>query len=152
MYSEAEPKEGMMSQESTLKRTSTIGRDLHVMLVEDEPVELEIYRQKFASWDIPMQLTSAENGINALLKLNQVSPDLIITDLNMPIMDGFQMMRMLHQSIRSQNTLFVVVTGVPLDEVRLRDDFPPGVTLVSKPVDFASLEQIVRDRADGITC
>ena len=137
-----------MFRQTTLKKppTSGSGRDLHITLVEDEPVELEIYRQKFASWDIPMQLTSAENGINALLKLGQTPPDLVVTDLKMPFMDGFQMMRMLHQSIRSKNTRFVVITSLPLDEVQQRDDFPPGVMLISKPVDFAQLEQIVRDR------
>lgn len=135
----------------TLEKMPVTGRHLRIILVEDEPVELQIYRQKFASWNIPMQLTSAENGVNALLKISQTPPDLVITDLNMPIMDGFQMLRMLRQSIRSQGTHFVVITGLPLDEVRQRHDFPPNVTLISKPVDFAQLEQVVRDKAGELS-
>lgn len=140
-----------MNPHRTPIKAPTFSGDLHIILVEDEPVELEIYRQKFASWDIPMQLTSVVNGINALLTARQTPPDLVITDLNMPIMNGFQMLRIFHQSIHSHNTQFVVITGLPLDEVRQREDFPPGVTLISKPVDFAQLEQIIRDRADEVS-
>jgi CheY-like chemotaxis protein len=132
------------------KNSANTERKLRITLVEDEPVEREIYRQKFASWDIPMTLTVAENGINALLKVSQTPPDLVITDLNMPIMDGFQMLRMFYQSIHSKNTHFVVITGLPLDEVQQRKDFPPSVTLLSKPVDFVHLEKIMREKADSL--
>jgi two-component system capsular synthesis sensor histidine kinase RcsC len=148
--SDKQAREGPLFMKNTPENNAITDRELQITLVEDEPVELEIYRQKFASWGIPMKVTSAENGINALLRVSQSPPDLVITDLSMPIMDGFQMLRMFHQSIRSQNTHFVVITGLSLDEVRQRDDFPPGVTLLGKPVDFAQLEQIVRSRAEAL--
>ena len=140
----------MFSQASP-QAQSTANRKLHVLLVEDEPVQLEIYRQKLASWDIPMEVTSADNGINALLKLGQTPPDIVITDLNMPLMDGFQMLRMMFQSIRSQNSTFVVITGIPLDEVRQQGTLPIEVPLMSKPVDYEKLEKIVREKVDELS-
>lgn len=140
----------MFSQTSPQTQPTT-KRKLNVLLVEDEPVQLEIYRQKLASWDIPMDVISADNGINALLKLGQTPPDIVITDLNMPLMDGFQMLRMMFQSIRSQKSHFIVITGLPLDEVRQQGTLPTEVTLMGKPVDFDKLEKIVRDKVDELS-
>lgn len=140
-----------MFSKTSLQAQSTNSHKLRILLVEDEPVQLEIYRQKLASWDIPMDVTSADNGINALLKLGQIPPDIVITDLNMPLMDGFQMLRMMLQSIRSQNTCFIVITGLPLDAVRQQGSLPEDVTLMGKPVDFIQLEKIVRGKIDDLS-
>jgi YesN/AraC family two-component response regulator len=98
-----------------------------------------------------MDVISADNGINALLKLGQTPPDIVITDLNMPLMDGFQMLRMMLQSIRSQKSHFIVITGLPLDEVRQQGSLPVDVTLMGKPVDFDKLEKTVRDKVDELS-
>jgi CheY-like chemotaxis protein len=124
---------------------------LHILLVEDEPVQLEIYRQKLASWNIPLQLVTADNGINALLKQGQTPPDLVITDLDMPVMDGFQMMRMLQQSSSLQSSHFIVITALPLDQVQQQGNFPADVTLMAKPVDFGLLEKIIRERLNSLS-
>jgi CheY-like chemotaxis protein len=60
-----------------------------VLIVDDEPSVRESLGLLLTSvgYDVAM----AENGVGALLQLNQTVPDLIVTDLNMPQMSGMEL-------------------------------------------------------------
>ena len=71
-----------------------------ILVVDDEPRIRESLASllMFAGYDV----ATAENGANALLHLNRVLPDLIVTDLNMPHMSGVELIshvRSCHPSI-----------------------------------------------------
>ena len=124
---------------------------LQVMVVEDEPELLRLFSLVIGGWDLPLNLTAAGNGFEALLLMGQNCPDLLVTDLNMPGMDGFKMIA----SLRGVSPAFdgmeiVVVTALSPEEIKNRGGLPDGVRVFHKPVPFDEIESLVRARIDSL--
>jgi excisionase family DNA binding protein len=120
---------------------------LRLMVVEDEPELLRLLTMVISGWELPLVVTAATNGFEALLRMGQDCPDLLITDLNMPGMDGFKMIASLRSVGRAFDDLeIVVVTALTPEEIIHRGGLPAGVRVFHKPVPFDELEALVRDR------
>ncbi len=84
-----------------------------ILVVDDEP-DLEVlirqkFREKIASSEF--LFTFAGNGIEALEKLeNDESIEIVLTDINMPKMDGYEVIRQLRQNPRHKTTPILVLT------------------------------------------
>src|SRR6185369_8426915 len=66
-------------------------RRMRILVVEDDPDLLKLFCMVIEGWDVPVELNTATNGFEALLRIGDQCPDLLLTDLNMPGMDGFRM-------------------------------------------------------------
>lgn len=67
----------------------------YVLLVEDNPGDIRLVREAFAHGPVSLQLTVAEDGLEALTLLQRAGrkPDLILLDLNLPALDGRSVLR-----------------------------------------------------------
>lgn len=122
---------------------------LKVMLVEDEPEQRKLMAMMIQAWDLPLTLSTANDGFEALLRMGQDCPDLLITDLSMPGMDGFRMvsaLRALGESYRAMD--IVVVTALSPADISTRGGLPADVRTFFKPVPYDDLEQVVRERIE----
>jgi YesN/AraC family two-component response regulator len=63
------------------------------MIVDDDPKIRELLRRVLTA----VEVTEAANGKEALLKVSQRQPDLVITDIKMPEMDGFTLLAHLRE-------------------------------------------------------
>ena len=86
--------------------------DGHVLLVEDDPVLREIMTRMIEHEKYPV--TVAENGLRALELVKQNLPKLIVLDIMMPVMDGFQFLGELRQRKEWENIPVVVLTAKTL--------------------------------------
>lgn len=112
-----------------------------VLVVEDDPVARELYRLRFSDWQFPATLLLAENGFEGLLLAGRHAPDLIISDLSMPGMDGVKMIHHLRQ--QASPGVIIVVTGLTAAEIESRGGLPPDIPVYPKPVSFAALRSVV---------
>jgi len=124
---------------------AALTRPLRVLVVEDDENLLRLYKVRLSAWPGAPVVSLADNGVTGLLMLGRSNPDLLITDLDMPGMDGFNMLRVLHQTPEMRNTTIVVVTGLDGDEVVRRGGVPEGVEVLSKPIPFGRLENIAAE-------
>jgi len=115
-----------------------------VLVVEDEASLRELYRLKFKSWNMPIKMLTATNGYEALLLIGRDRPDLLLTDLSMPAMDGFRMLRTLTAAPDFEDLDIIVVTALDEEEIEDRGGLPPGIEVFRKPVPFADLEDCIR--------
>lgn len=120
------------------------GQTYTVLVVEDEASLRELYKLKLSSWGLPMEILMAGNGYEALLAIGRRQPDLLLTDLSMPAMDGFRMLRTLRSSPDHQDLEIIVVTALDEDEIEDRGGLPSGIRVFRKPVPFAALEAHIR--------
>jgi CheY-like chemotaxis protein len=74
--------------------------------------------------------------------MGRSSPDLLVTDLHMPGMDGFNMLRVLRRAPEMAHTTIVVASGLDAAEISQRGGIPPGIELLPKPVPFDRLLEI----------
>jgi len=119
-----------------------VKRRLRVMVVEDDMSLLRLYQVQIARWPMAPELTCMHSAVSALLAMGQRYPDLLITDLHMPGMDGFHMLRELRKSVEADKTTIVAVTGLDDDDIALRGGLPDGVQTLRKPVPFERLLEI----------
>lgn len=129
-------------------RTESRGA-FRVMVVEDDPALQMLFAMTLTSWDFAVEVEVADNGFSALLKIGQRAPDLLITDLNMPGMDGFAMIRHLRQAAPWQALPIVVVSALGGREIESRGGLPADIRRFGKPVPFDQLEQLIRSAAGG---
>ena len=66
---------------------------IKVMLVEDSPVALGLYKRLLESSPDVEIVGTAGNGAEAVNMISQVQPEVMITDLHMPQMDGFELIK-----------------------------------------------------------
>jgi excisionase family DNA binding protein len=129
--------------------TVTDDTPFSILVVEDEPDIMKLYQLSIESWGLPSEVRTASNGIEGLLRIGQLRPDVLITDLLMPNMDGLEMIRMLHSDPEYRTMTIIVVTALSPDEVQERGGLPGNVTLFTKPIPFEKIETIVREQFDS---
>lgn len=115
-----------------------------ILVVEDEPALLRLFKLQFDGWKLPVELVTATNGFEGLIRIGERHPDLLISDLNMPGMDGFRMIRQLRSSPDYKDLQIVVVTALGKQDIADRGGLPKDVRVFTKPVPFSELERIVR--------
>lgn len=66
---------------------------IKVLLVEDSPVAIELYKRMLESSPEIQVIGVANDGVQALSMLPQLQPQVLCTDLQMPNMDGFELIK-----------------------------------------------------------
>ena len=118
---------------------------IRMLVVEDDPILLRLTTQVIKAWRLPVVLSTATSGFEALVRIGETRPDVVVTDLRMPGMDGFQMLRMLKRPGSGYESLkVVVVSALGAKEVADQGGLPPGVVFLGKPVHYGELEALVR--------
>lgn len=119
---------------------------LKVLVVEDMENQRKLYSKYFRLWQLPVELQLAEDGFRGLIKIGEFMPDLIITDLMMPGMDGFQMIEAICSTRELGGLEIVVVTAMDKESISSRGLLHRGVHIVLKPVPFDEIKQIVEEK------
>lgn len=116
---------------------------LSMLVVEDDAELQKLYTLNVDEWDIRVDLSVVGDGLTALLHIAKHRPDIVIADLRMPGLDGFDMIHTLHNDPSFGEMDIVVVTGMHKDEIAARGGLPKGMTVLTKPVSFATLQGYV---------
>ncbi|WP_313178329.1 response regulator [Massilia sp.] len=118
-----------------------------VLLVDDDRTLLRLYELELQGWDLPLNVVKAHDGFEALIRIGEQRPDLLVSDLSMPGMDGFRMIRTLRGDAGYGQMAIIVVSG--LDRATIASmGLPADIPVFPKPVPFAQLRAAVEDALD----
>jgi excisionase family DNA binding protein len=109
---------------------------LRVLMVEDDEPTRELYRYQFEDWDLPVDCTWMPSALEAMMDIASMRPDLLITDLSMPGVDGIEMLKTLKRNQQLADMQIVVISGLEPEAVEARGGLPPHAHLLKKPVNF----------------
>src|SRR3979409_1005227 len=84
---------------------------VNVLLVDDQPARLLTYESILS--ELGQNLVSAHSGREALEKLMREEFAVVLLDVSMPGMDGFEAARLIHEHPRFEKTPIIFVSGVP---------------------------------------
>ena len=124
--------------------TRSGGDRLRVMVVEDDRLLQNIYRETFLTWSLPIDVHVMEHGLDALVEVGREPPDLLIADLRIPGIDGFEMIRRLRDNPLSSDIAIVVVSALGPKEIAASGGLPEDITVYRKPIPFHELHGYVQ--------
>lgn len=115
----------------------------HVLVVEDEDdiaalVELNLELSGY-------QVTTANNGQVALDRIEAEAPDVVLLDVMMPVLDGWQVLRELKENPRTREIPVVMLTALSEERDLIRGHLQGSVRYVTKPFQMKDLLQAIDD-------
>lgn len=106
-----------------------------VLVVDDNPIDRDLLVALVESiWPQAKPLL-ADNGFQALLKVGGQPPDIVISDIVMPNMNGIEMLRQLSQWPGQSPSLLVAVSSLSPAQIERLGGLPPRVLFVAKPLE-----------------
>lgn len=122
-----------------LLQNESLRENIDVLIAEDNLDLQKLYQKGIASWALPITIRTVSNGIDGLLNIGLRPPDVLIVDLLMPGVDGFEMIQRLRMNATLDDMDIVVVTGMDNAEIDKRGGLPLTVTVYQKPIPFSDL-------------
>lgn len=109
---------------------------LKVLLVEDDAVTRDMLRDFCNRCEMPVDCTAMASGLEALIDIATIQPDVLIADLNMPGVDGFELLRTLRQMPQFHRMTSLVISALTPDEIAARGGLPEGTIFMAKPINM----------------
>jgi len=125
----------MPSQAAALQPQRQTSAQARILLVEDNPRVRTPLVDLLQAWGYDVE--SASDGVEALIKAAQFQPDVVVSDLRMPRLDGAQLVRELRT--RNSRLKFILYSGQRPDEQDLMG--LEGVCFLQKPFDPTRLRE-----------
>ena len=91
---------------------------MKILIIEDDKMISDMYKVQFEL--LGHDVTISANGPEGLIYLEMNKPDLVLLDLMMPVMDGFELMEKMKEEKLAQNAIFIILSnrGQPSDIAR----------------------------------
>ena len=106
-----------------------------VLIVDDESEILDLIEDLIHSGDANVEVKKAQSGVEALLMIGERKPDLLILDLKMPGMDGYEVCHKLKSSPGTRNIRIVAISGDHNAAVKERILETGADLFFTKPID-----------------
>lgn len=117
-------------------------KDLHLLVVDDDQMIRMVVRKSLEQ--AGYQVSVAENGKQGLAAFNEVLPDLVLLDVEMPVMDGYAMCQALRESDTGVDVPILMLTGAN-DKDSINRAYDVGATdYLAKSTNWALLPHRVR--------
>ena len=114
-----------------------------ILIVEDSPTMRQL--MLFALKRLPdVDLIEASDGVDALRKLPEEKFDLVLTDINMPVMDGLKLLTMMKNNPTYKDIPVIVITTEGRDADRKQGMALGAHDYIPKPVQTPHLLKVVK--------
>jgi len=122
-----------------------------VLLVEDNPGDVRLTREALKEAKIAVNLSVANDGLEAMKMLRQEAPysgqplpDLVLLDLNMPRMDGREVLRLIKTDEKLKRIPVVVLTTSAAEKDILQAYGMHANCYITKPVELDQFMEIIK--------
>lgn len=129
------------------ERDAAAKRPATVIVVDDNPNDRDLLAVLVGMALPAADVLVFDNGFEALVASGRVQPLWVISDLQMPHMDGFEMLRRLSALPTATAPRLLAVSSLGPEQVARRGGLPPGVQLFGKPIDGPALMDVLRQGA-----
>jgi CheY-like chemotaxis protein len=108
-----------------------------ILIAEDNLVNRELLREMLEAKNY--RVAEARDGKEALAKIDEIKPDLVLLDLNMPVLDGFATIRLIRDHPAFYQIPVLAVTAYAMKEDRERVLGAGFNSYIAKPIDSVVL-------------
>jgi DNA-binding response OmpR family regulator len=117
-----------------------------VLVADDEPQMLELVTRHLKTIDAPkLEVIAASDGDQAWKLAREHLPDLVVLDVMMPGMSGWEVCRKIREDISLAHTGVVMLTGIGENLNQMTSPLYGADAYIDKPFDFGELDQKIRE-------
>jgi CheY-like chemotaxis protein len=113
-----------------------------ILIADDEPLQRLLIRESLAA-DVTLSFIEAENGRQALKQAYADKPDIIVLDVTMPQMDGFQVCRLFKDDPVLRSIPIILITARCRAEDGQSWEAVGAFTFIRKPFEMHELQDAV---------
>lgn len=124
---------------SSVTRATPSASGITVLIVDDNPNDRDILSAIVETALPEARIRLAENGFQALQLIGQIQPDIVITDIVMPNLNGFEMLRHIASETDAAERLILAVSSHSPQQFAKLGVLPSTVKFFPKPIDPAAL-------------
>ena len=118
--------------------------ELACLVVEDSPMMRQLIVFALARLK-SIKVTEADDGIVGLKKLASTKFDLVITDINMPIMDGLKLVKRIRSDARHKDIPVIIITTEGSEEDKERAMALGATAYITKPIQAIQVIEKVKE-------
>jgi len=126
-----------------LDLVSELVENKKILIVDDDKKILDVLKEYIENKNPDFKIYIADNGFDAGSIITRIHPDIVILDLLMPGMDGFEVCRKIKIDPSTENIKVIAMTGYP-DKKNIEKIKKAGADyILEKPIDFKKLEKLI---------
>jgi two-component system, response regulator YesN len=115
-------------------------RKTKVLVIDNEPLVLDVLKDFFGSF-LFFRVFTAKNGDEGINKIEENNPDLVVTDVDMPVKNGIEVA--MHVLKKGDRTHIVIMSGGHVNEKLKKFISTRKLPFLNKPVSLVKLKEIV---------
>ena len=116
------------------------GMRLKVLVGDDDPVTRHWVHDTCTRNDLGMHCTALASGLEALMEMHQIQPDVLIVDLHMPGVDGCEWVKTVRQNLMFQQLPMLVISALSQKQIQAQAFLPKDCQFMRKPLDVQWLQ------------
>lgn len=117
--------------------------NIKILVIEDNPVIIRMNEKLLGS--MGYQVITARDGQEGLERAKEDQPDIILLDIILPVLHGFEVCKALRNEPVTKNIPIIFMTGTGLEDVAQQE---PGLNVegyISKPYDINKMHALIQD-------
>src|SRR5450432_4693468 len=115
-----------------------------VLVADDEPTMLELVTRRLRSIEPKLEVIEASDGDQALRLARERLPDLVVLDVMMPGMSGWEVCRKIREDVALAHTGVVMLTGIGENLNQMTSPLYGADAYIDKPFEFGELDKKVK--------
>lgn len=118
--------------------------NLSFLIVEDSPTMRQLISFSLKRFK-GCKIVEAVDGVDALKKLQSEQVDMILTDINMPVMDGLKLVTLVKQNPKLRDIPIIIITTEGAQEDRDKGISLGAEAYISKPIQSSGLIKVITE-------
>lgn len=118
--------------------------NLSFLIVEDSPTMRQLISFSLKRFK-GCKVVEAVDGVDALKKLQSEQVDMILTDINMPVMDGLKLVTLVKQNPKLRDIPIIIITTEGAQEDREKGISLGAEAYISKPIQSSGLIKVITE-------
>jgi CheY-like chemotaxis protein len=120
---------------------------MKIFLIDDNTIDLLISRKLLLKHDhdlIVTEFSKAQEAILALQNTHEPPPDLVLLDLNMPGMNGWEFLEAVKQKDYEPQRVFILTSSLDERDKTMATQYPPVKGYITKPLNTESITKVLK--------